>query len=64
MHQSRSTKTWLEAKGVRMFNDGVWPAHSPDLNPVEHIWPIVSRQLEDRVFTSKGKAAKFTKVTE
>uniref|UniRef100_A0A4W5MI74 Transposase Tc1-like domain-containing protein n=1 Tax=Hucho hucho TaxID=62062 RepID=A0A4W5MI74_9TELE len=25
-----------------------WPAHSPDLNPIEHIWDIMSRSIHQR----------------
>lgn len=30
-----------------------WPPQSPDLNPVEHLWPMVVRKLVDRQFASK-----------
>ena len=26
---------------------------SPDMNPVEHIWPIVTKTLKDQIFNTK-----------
>ena len=46
-----STKKWLGKKKARVFNGGKGPAHSPDLNPSEHLWPVVSR-LGPRTFGS------------
>lgn len=43
----------MERNRVRRLNGGVWPPQSPDLNPVEHIWPQVNRSLYDRVYNSK-----------
>ncbi len=53
VHTSRSSKQWLADKGVTMFNDSVWSPNSPDLNPIEHLWPLVSVQLRDHFFSSK-----------
>lgn len=46
-------KRFLQNKGVPLLNNGVWPANSPDLNPVEHVWPMVTRQLKGRVFNTR-----------
>ena len=36
-----------------MFNGGFWPPISPDLNPIEHLWPMVLRQLNGAIFTGR-----------
>ena len=38
-----------------MFNGGVWPPNSPDMNPIEHVWPIVGRKLVGKVFANRDK---------
>ena len=53
VHQSRSTRDWLEEQNVRLLNDGVWPPHSPDLNPIEHVWSALVKAMADRFFGSQ-----------
>ncbi|GBN09856.1 hypothetical protein AVEN_59527-1 [Araneus ventricosus] len=31
---------------LRSFNMLTWPARSPNLSPIEHVWDIIGRQLE------------------
>jgi len=35
-HTAKKTKTWLANFAVNLLED--WPANSPDINPIEHVW--------------------------
>lgn len=52
VHQSKSTKAFLTNNRVVQLNDGMWPPNSPDMNPIEHVWPIVGRMLSGKIFAS------------
>ncbi|KAE8214828.1 hypothetical protein CF319_g9065 [Tilletia indica] len=42
-HTSRHTKAWLAQHNLTVLD---WPAQSPDLNPIEHVWRKLKEQLK------------------
>lgn len=41
-HRAKLISTWFKEKNITVMD---WPARSPDLNPIEHIWSIIDRNL-------------------
>ena len=46
-HTAKLTKNWMARERISLLD---WPAQSPDLNPVEHLWDKLCRQLGCRAF--------------
>jgi hypothetical protein len=43
---------WFSLNGVRVMK---WPAYSPDINPIEHMWSMVKRKLSGRRFHTRNE---------
>ena len=44
MPQSKNGLKWFEKQNDR-FEELTWPPISPDLNPIEHLWGVVNKQV-------------------
>lgn len=42
IHNFGGTPEWLQIHGIEYID---WPPHSPDLNPIEHIWRFLKDKL-------------------
>ncbi len=42
-HTSRSIKVWMEGHQIKTLS---WPAQSPDLNHIKHLWNVIKRKMD------------------
>ncbi|GFU07928.1 transposable element Tcb2 transposase [Trichonephila clavipes] len=46
-HQTVAAEQLIESEDIERMN---WPARSPDLNPIEHVWDFLGRRLAARTY--------------
>jgi transposase len=44
-HTANSTLALIRRSIVNVWSKGIWPGNSPDLNPIEHIWPVLQNSV-------------------
>ncbi|GFW09591.1 transposable element Tcb2 transposase [Trichonephila clavipes] len=45
-HRTLAVEELLESEDITRMN---WPAYSPDLNPIEHVWDALGRRIAARL---------------
>ena len=51
-HRAAIVANWLNRNGLERLH---WPSFSPDLNPIEHLWDEVERQLKKKQPKSRNE---------
>ncbi|GFW39549.1 transposable element Tc1 transposase [Trichonephila clavipes] len=60
-HRTLIVQDCLDSEGIQRL---VWPARSPDLNPIENVWDALGRQVAGRNYPPTNKNTLIRALTE
>ncbi|GFT96012.1 hypothetical protein TNCV_313061 [Trichonephila clavipes] len=60
-HRTLAAQDCLDSEGIQRL---VWPARSPDLNPIENVWDALGRQVAGRNYPPTNKNTLIHALTE
>ncbi|GFY32874.1 transposable element Tcb2 transposase [Trichonephila clavipes] len=60
-HRTLAVQDCLDSEGIQRL---VWPARSPDLNPIENVWDVLWRQVAGRNYPPTNKNTLIRAITE
>ncbi|GFY30145.1 cytochrome P450 3A5, partial [Trichonephila clavipes] len=60
-HRTLTVQDCLDSEGIQRL---VWPARSPDLNPIENVWDALGRQVAGRNYPPTNKNTLVRALTE
>ncbi|GFY22944.1 transposable element Tcb2 transposase [Trichonephila clavipes] len=60
-HRTLAVQDCLDSDGIQRL---VWPARSPDLNPIENVWDALGRQVAGRNYLPTNKNTLIRALTE
>ncbi|GFV93805.1 transposable element Tc1 transposase [Trichonephila clavipes] len=60
-HRTLAVQDCLDSEGILRL---VWPAHPPDLNPIENVWDAFGRQVAGRNYPPINKNTLICALTE
>lgn len=60
-HTAKSVRQWLKLQGLNVLQ---WPAQSPDLNPIEHLWARLKHRLNQYESAPKGILELWERIEE